>query len=361
MGGWRLARLENTVGYGVACLMPVCPLIFEPIYKPRIWGGRRLAELFERPLPGADPIGESWEVADLADDRSVARAGEQARGRNLGQLVREWGSDLLGPAAPADGRFPLLIKFLDARDVLSVQVHPDETMAAAIGGGVRPKNEAWYIVAADENAVIYRGLKPGVDRKALLEALETEGIEQVLRRIPVRAGHCYYLPGGTLHALGAGVVAAEVQTPSDVTYRLHDWGRIEPATGNGRPLHVEEAMRCIAFESRDYPEEKRSHVASVWTSMSRLITSGSFIVERVRMTVGIDQPIPYAEMVIWMILQGRGRIGYGKAGDAVAFSPGDTVVLPAGLGESRVTTDEDCVWLEVTLPKGGGPGGRSSC
>jgi mannose-6-phosphate isomerase len=330
----------------------VCPLLFEPIYKPKIWGGRRFETLLGRTLPGPEPIGESWEVADLEQDQSVARAGDDARGRTLGQLVRDWGRDLFGQAELFGGRFPLLLKYLDAHDVLSVQVHPDAAMAAALGGNVRVKNEAWYILHADENGAIYRGLEPGTDERSFQAAIKAGRVQETLRRIPVSPGQCYYLPSGTVHALGAGVMVAEIQTPSDITYRVYDWDRIDPATGMGRELHIEQALQCITFEPREFVEEKRSHVASVWTSMTRLITCPSFIVERVRMTAGIDQPIPYAELVVWMVLEGRGRIGYGSGDSFVEFATGDTIVLPAGLGDARVITNADCVWLEITLPKG---------
>jgi len=245
----------------------------------------------------------------------------------------------------------LLIKYLDAREVLSVQVHPDEAAAKRLGGSARAKNEAWYVVAAEADACIYRGLVPGVDRQAFTAALEAGAVRETLRQIPVKAGQCYYLPGGTVHALGAGAVVAEIQTTSDVTYRVYDWDRADPATGKGRELHVDRALQCIEFGQQEYPQEKRSHVASVWTSVTRLITCDSFLVERVRMTAGMDRPIPYDDLVIWMVLQGRGQVGHGRNVN-VEFGPGDTVVLPAGLDESRLITREDCVWLEVTLPAG---------
>ena len=186
--------------------MVVCPLVFQPIYKPRIWGGRRLVTLFDRSLPGDGPIGESWEVADLEDDQSVARAGDEAKGKTLGRLTEEWGPKLFGQAELCQGRFPLLIKYLDARDALSVQVHPDEATARRFGGSVRAKDEAWYVVAAEAGACIYRGLVPGVDQQAFRAAVKAGAVRETLREIPVKAGQCFYLPAGTVHALGAGAV-----------------------------------------------------------------------------------------------------------------------------------------------------------
>ncbi len=329
--------------------MESCPLIFEPIFKPKIWGGRRLASRLHKSLPPDVAVGESWEVADLEEGQSVVRAGP-ACGQTLGQLVKEWGPDLLGTADLFAGHFPLLIKYLDAQQHLSVQVHPDEAMARRLGGNVRVKNEAWFVVDTEGDGCIYRGFQPGVTRKRFTAALENGTVESSLNRIPVKLGQCYFLPSGTVHALGAGVLVAEVQTPSDTTYRLYDWDRIDPATGRGRQLHVQEALECASFEPVDPAAEERSHVATVWTTVTRLITCDSFTIERVRMTEGLDQSIPLGHLVIWMVLEGQGRITYSPQADPCAFGPGDTVVLPAGLREFRLTTQLDCVFLEITLP-----------
>ncbi len=336
--------------------MELCPLIFEPILKPKLWGGRRLETRLHKTLPPDVAIGEAWEVADLEEDQSVVRTGP-VQGKTLGELVREWGPKLLDAAELIDGHFPLLIKYLDAREPLSVQVHPDAAMTRKLGGKVRVKNEAWYVIDAVGDACIYRGFRPGVTRADFVAAIENGTVESTLQRIPVHPGQCYFLPSGTVHALGAGVLVAEVQTPSDMTYRVYDWGRVDPATGRGRELHVQAALECAAFSPVDPSAEKRSHVASVWTTSTRLITCDSFIIERVRMTGGLDQPIPFAQLVIWMVLEGRGRIQGSPKDDPCEFGPGDTVVLPAGLETPRLTTDRDCLWLEVTLP--GAPPARS--
>jgi mannose-6-phosphate isomerase len=337
----------------------VCPLLFDPIYKPRLWGGRRLSDVLGREVPDTGPIGESWEVADLESDQSVARGPDAVAGRTLGEIVRAWGADLLGEAPLFGGRFPLLIKYLDARKDLSVQVHPDDATARALGGGVRVKHEAWYIVAADRDACIFRGLRPGVDRDGLRDAIRRDRVVELLHRVPVAAGECYYVPSGTLHALGAGVLVAEIQTPSDVTYRVYDWGRADPATGRPRDLHIEEALGCITLGPQSFPQEVRTEVAGVWTSATRLIACESFVVDRAGAPAGLDRPIPHAEIAIWMVLEGRGRIRWGRDGhDAtLAFRGGDTLVLPAGLGPAQLVTEEDCVWLNVTVPKGKGDAG----
>ncbi len=329
--------------------MDAYPLIFEPIFKPKIWGGRRLGSLLGKTLPPDQDIGESWEVADLEDDQSVVTAGP-AKGQTLGALVRDWGAQLLGRAELFEGRFPLLIKFLDAKQSLSVQVHPDAAMAKRLGGRVRVKNEAWYIVDATDDGFIYRGLKPGVDAQALRRAADDGTVESLMNRIAVRKGHCYYLPSGTLHALGAGVTVAEVQTPSDITYRVYDFGRIDPSTGLPRELHVDQALECIAFDAGPIPGEQRQHVASVWTSVSQLVRCDSFIMERVRMVAGVEQPLPYDEMVIWIVLAGQGSLRCTGLKQPVRFGAGDTLLIPAAIKNGIVKVDDSTMWLEVTLP-----------
>lgn len=332
--------------------MDVHPLLFEPIFKPKMWGGRRLATLVDKSLPGNQPIGESWELVDLEDEWSVVRSGSAA-GHSISQLVAAWGEDLLGRVELCDGRFPLLIKFLDATQTLSVQVHPDEAMAAKLGANVRLKHEAWYIVDAEPGGFIYRGLNPGVDRAAFESAVAQGRVEECLHRIEVRKGQCYYLPSGTVHALGAGVVVAEIQTPSDITYRVYDFGRVDPSTGRERELHLDQALECIDFSGAPIPGEERSHVASVWTAVTRLVTCDSFQIERVRMVEELDMPIPYGGMVVWVVLEGDGQIEMPKsASDGVTrFSRGDVVLLPAGLHDASLHTDTQCLWLEVTVPE----------
>ncbi len=327
--------------------MATHPLKFVPILKHRIWGGQALKTVLGKPCPPDDTIGESWELADLPDDKSVVDGGPMA-GRTLDQLVEEWGTDLYGRAELFQGSFPLLIKFLDAQTDLSVQVHPDPAMAERLG--VRIKHEAWYIIDCMPDAVIYRGLKPGVTREQFATAVAAGRCAELLERIPIKPGQCYYLPSGTVHALGAGVLVAEIQTPSDITYRVFDWNRTDPTTGRGRDLHINEALECIHFGPFDCSAEQRSHVASYWTTVTRLVSCASFRIEKVRMVGGLEQAIPYAEPVVWIVLEGSGEISYRGGAEPVQFRTGETVLLPAALEQATLKVNEDSVWLEVTLP-----------
>lgn len=319
-----------------------CPLIFDPLFRPKIWGGRKLESILGKNLPPDEAIGESWECADLPEGQSVVARG-LAKGRTLHELVDAWGPKLLGRARPIDARFPLLLKFLDAREALSIQAHP-----AVSRGAAAAKDEAWYVLHAEPEAVIYRGLRKGVSIETLAAALRDDpaSIVPLLHAVRVRTGDCLYVPGGTVHALGAGVVVAEIQTPSDTTYRLYDWGRERPAADAG--LHIDAALACIRPEADFAAHERRSHVTSVFTTVTRLVTSPNFVVEKVRFVEGVEQDIPYADLVCWMVLDGRGEIAH--AGGRETFARGDVVILPAGLEKGRLKTLAPCSWLEVTIP-----------
>lgn len=330
--------------------MNVQPVIFEPIYKHRVWGGEAIFRAFDRPMSAEPPIGESWELADLEDDQTAVASGP-LRGRTLGELVREWGRGLLGHAELFEGRFPLLIKFLDAQASLSVQVHPDEAMARRMGGRVRVKNECWFVLDGVPGAFIYHGLRPGVTAAAFRAAMLEGRPDDVLRRVPVQKGVLYNLPSGTVHALGKGILVAEVQTPSDTTYRLYDWGRNDPQTGRPRNLRLDEGLQCIDFDAPAVPPvQERSHVATVATAVTRLLSGPSFTVEKVRMGEGTRQQIPYEEPVVWIVLNGQGRVSWKGAGQPLEFRPGNVVLLPAGIDQGQVEIGRDAAWLEVTLP-----------
>lgn len=328
----------------------VHPVIFEPIYKPKIWGGDRIFRFFDRPKTGDGPIGESWELADLEEDQSRVASGA-SRGQTLSNLVIDWGGALMGHASLFEGRFPLLIKFIDACSSLSVQVHPNEAVARRLGGSVRVKHESWYVLDAEPGSVIYHGLEPGVDARAFRDAMATGRTEGILRRFRVRPGDCYYVPSGTVHALGAGVLVAEVQTPSDVTYRTYDWGRVDPSTGRPRKLHLDEAMACIDFDAPSPPPmQERTHVGTVSTAVTRLVSCPSFMIEKVRMSEGTRREVPYEEPVVWIVLEGRGRIEWSHGAQSCAFRKGNVVLLPSALQQAFVNIDEPTQWLEVTVP-----------
>jgi len=330
--------------------MDTVPVVFEPIYKPKIWGGDRIFTHFGRPRTGDEPIGESWEVADLETDQSTVRDGPLA-GTRLEQLRDEWKAELLGGAPLFEGRFPLLIKFLDAHQSLSVQVHPSEAVARRLGGRVRVKNEAWYVLATEPDGAIYHGLEPGVTAETFRQAMTTGRVEGVLRRVPVQAGQCYYLPSGTPHALGAGVLVAEVQTPSDITYRAYDWGRVDPNTGRPRELHLDQAIECIDFTTPSpSPQQAAQTQHRDGVETTRLVECDSFRIERWRVGAAGDQRLAGGQMAVWILLEGAGVLDVPRPGGKVRFRKGDVLLLPAALPASTVTFDEPATLLHVTVP-----------
>jgi len=204
----------------------------------------------------------------------------------------------------------------------------------------------FYVIDAAPDGFIYSGLRAGTTADDLAVAIRTGEIEALLQRIPARAGQSFHVAPGTVHALGRGVVVAEVETPSDTTYRLYDWGRTRSGVDAG--LHIEQALRSVRFDIEP-PARPRSHVGGLFTTVTRLAECSAFVVEKVRFVEGMEMEIPYAELVVWIVLGGRGAVNYG--GNRVQpFSTGDVVVLPAAIKDAKVKTEADCIWLEVTVP-----------
>jgi len=334
------------------------PLTFAPIYKEKVWGGRGF-EKIGRSLPGdaTTGIGESWELADLATT-SVSGGGGNAEysvvtgGRLHGQSIRElmqtYGDALLGRGVrPADdGGYPLLIKFLDAKENLSVQVHPSPEYAASHPDAYL-KSEAWYIIDHEPGAVIYKGLAPGTTPEMLRAALEAntdEAVVPLLNAVPAKKGDCHYLPSGTLHALGAGVLVAEVQTPSDTTYRVYDWGRTD------RELHIEQAMACIDFESSGEVVEPLATALTIdGLKVDRKASCDFFCIDMLAGEEAAQTQVELSSSEIWISLTGDACF-VSEAGDDVVFHAGQTVLLPAALQSMGFASAGPGRWLRVTLP-----------
>lgn len=327
--------------------VPPIPVVFEPIFKPKPWGGRTLARLFDKPLPPDQPIGESWEVVSLPGNESRVRGGPLA-GRTVSELIDMWGRDLYGGAELVEGRFPLLIKFLDACEHLSVQVHPKPSAENQDDWQPGIKPEAWYVLHAESGAEMFVGFKPDVTPADAARAANTPEMAKLLRPWPVKPGQCYYLPSGTPHALGAGIVVAEVQTPSDITYRLYDWNRVG-FDGKPRELHIEQGLANVRYDVRDEMIlQPRSHVAGPFATVTRMAACERFLIDKVRLSEGVEQPVPHVEMVIWIVLAGQGV--FVRERFECPYGPGDVVVIPADSTETRMVTRADCDLLEVKIP-----------
>jgi mannose-6-phosphate isomerase len=302
-------------------MTPLGPLRFEPFLRRLPWGGRQLQNLLTKPLPPGNDYAESWEVADHALHQSRVAAGPLA-GWSLGELVRERGPELLGRHWPQPC-FPLLLKFLDAQTSLSVQVHPDDARAALLEPPQCGKSEAWIVLAATAGSVLYAGLEKGVDRQALEQALDEGRCLDCLHACQPAAGDCFWLPAGTVHALGAGLVVAELQQPSDCTYRLYDWDRRGP-DGCARQLHIDQALDAIRFDLG--PLGPVTPQATHWPHVERLVTSEHFVLERWRLSE--SQPIG-GDQVCRVVAVLSGTVEAAGAGVGEIWQPGTAVVLPA--------------------------------
>jgi len=338
--------------------VPLYPLLLAPIYKEKVWGGRTL-ERFGRTLPGGPEtsIGESWELADLAATSPSGGGGEAARSvirngplmkRTIGEVIRDFGTVVTGSMAMApDGSFPLLFKYLDARENLSVQVHPSEAYAAD-HPDAHLKSEAWYVVAADPGATIYRGVVEGTDPDRFRAAIDDGSVADLLSREPAEPGQCVYLPSGTVHALGAGVLVAEVQTASDTTFRVFDWGRTD------RDLHVDQAMACIDFTPVGEAEARVVGAPGVdgdWVRRA-LVACEHFELSEWSARAQSVHAFVSDEMAVLMVIRGSATISWGEeTRRALPVSAGDTVLIPAGLAAADVDAEEDLTLLEVTPPR----------
>ncbi|MBN9517913.1 class I mannose-6-phosphate isomerase, partial [bacterium] len=223
------------------------PLRFEPIFKENLWGGRRLPGFLRRPAPFDGPVGEAWVLSDVDGSPSRVADGPHA-GATLRDLLVADPVAVLGSAKPVNGRFPLLLKFIDARQELSVQVHPDDSRAAAAVPGAVGKTEAWYVVEANPaTSRIYAGFRPGVTAADFRTALAAKTTPKTLHSYTPNPGDCVFLEAGTVHAIGADILMFEVQQTCDITYRLYDWDRVDAKTKKPRELHVEHGLACADF------------------------------------------------------------------------------------------------------------------
>ncbi len=220
------------------------PIVFEPLYMERVWGGRQLEAVFHKTLPAGTRIGESWEVVDREEAQSVVHAGI-LKGMTLHEIWERMREPVFGTRFDSESpRFPLLLKILDCQERLSVQVHPPAKVAPELNG--EPKTEMWYVVEARLDADLFAGFKPGVGRADFERALDTGDVADKLHRIEVKAGDAIFIPSGRVHAIGAGNLIIEIQQNSDTTYRVFDWNRTG-LDGKPRQLHIEESLRSIDF------------------------------------------------------------------------------------------------------------------
>lgn len=324
----------------MAAAPPLYPLRFAPIFRRYLWGGRRLADVLQKQIGPEADYAESWEIVDHGADQSVVTSGP-FKGTTLHELVTRRGAELLGPVHPQP-RFPLLFKFLDAQQTLSVQVHPDDARAALLDPPDYGKTEAWYVVDAAPGSLIYAGLKRGFDRATLARELERGTAEMCLHRFEPKKGDCVLLPAGLIHAIGAGLLVAEIQQSSDTTYRLFDWNRVGP-DGKPRQLHLEKGLE--ATDDRLGPGEARTPTPTDRPERQRLAECDKFTLDRWTLTaptkIGGD-----GRCHILAVVGGAVTLAGDPSGTPVPF--GGTAILPASCGEVLVTPLREAVVLDAT-------------
>jgi mannose-6-phosphate isomerase len=318
------------------------PLRFDPILRQYIWGGRRLESSLSKHLGLGNDWAESWEICDHEQDQSIVQFGPLS-GTTLAQLVGQYGIALLGRHAPQP-RFPLLLKFLDAAQTLSVQVHPNDAQAAKLIPPDLGKTEAWVVLEAEPDSLIYAGLKRGVDRNALARAIHEGSCQDCLHAFHPSPGDCIFIPAGTVHAIGAGLLVAEIQQSSDATFRLFDWNRLGP-DGRPRPLHIEQGLDAVDFHRG--PVKPQQPDPTDRTQVCRLVECEWFVLDRWKfaapLSAGGDN-----RCHILAVLEGMVQI----EGDPsnIALSRGGTALLPASLGPVRLTPVGDAMLLDAYLP-----------
>lgn len=302
--------------------------------QERVWGGDGLARVLGKTLPAGKPIGESWEIADHAHAVSVVGNGAY-RGLGLDALRERFGEQLIGARALAmgRGRLPLLVKFLDCQERLSVQVHPDDAYAAANEGGALGKTEMWYVIAAEPGACLWCGLKPGTDRAALERAITEDRVPDTLAAVRVSAGDCFFIPAGTVHALGGGLIVCEIQQNSDVTYRFYDWGRVG-LDGKPRELHVEKSLDAIDYGATASPRCRPQVQNLPGGTIARLAQCPQFITEKLTVAGALAGDTGGTSFHALCAVAGEGAVSAG--GQSVPLRRGESAMIPCAAGAYQI-------------------------
>ncbi len=332
------------------------PLRFNPIFRRYIWGGHRLADVLHKPI-GDENCAESWEIVDHGSDQSVVASGNLA-GKSLGELIRSRGQELLGlqiarqvsaPDIPGQlqNRFPLLLKFLDADRSLSIQVHPDDEFAATLDPPDLGKTEAWYVLHADPGAKIYAGLKQGITEEKFREAVEHGFTVEAMHSFQANSGDCIFIPAGTMHAIGQGILIAEIQQCSDTTFRIFDWNRVDDQ-GQPRPLHIEQGIKATDF--RRGPVNPESPRATAHENCAALVECEKFVMRKWSLgkpnqTVSLGGDDRFRIVAVT-----RGSVVVENDPSESALGLGQTILLPAAIGQTAISANDTSEFLEIYVP-----------
>jgi mannose-6-phosphate isomerase len=323
------------------------PLQFEPIYEYRLWGGRRLAGLLSAPLPGDGPVGEAWILSDR-DDYMSHIANGPLKGRTIDELLVQFPEQLMGKLAHRFSRFPLLLKFLDAHEMLSVQVHPSDAHKDLLPPGETGKTEAWVVLEAGPDSRIYAGLKPGTTADDLRRALTSGTMADHLGCFTPKPGDGIFIPAGTVHTLGGDIVVFEIQRNSDVTFRLYDWGHVDAKTGQPRELEVDQALACIDFADNAAGLNAPVVEATTPVERERIFQCGYFWLWRLRG----QSPFTVGAVGVPRVLvctEGSGQAEH--SGATYAVGKGDVWLLPAEVGACAFRPHGAVSLLEMAIPE----------
>ncbi len=326
------------------------PLRLQPFFRDYLWGGRKLQTVLGKELPLDGIWAESWEIVDHPEHSSLITNGTLA-GKSLAQLTHEHPDWLFGNVTQSNS-LPLLLKYLDCQRVLSVQVHPDDAYATRMTPPDLGKTEAWVIISAEPGAVLYAGLKPGVTPDKLRQALAAGQVEQTLHAIHPQAGDCVFIPAGTVHALGAGLLVAEIQQASNTTFRLFDWNRVD-AGGKPRPLHIEQSLQVIDFESG--PRQVQTPQATGEPGRERLVACDKFVLDRLQVletaeskATGIFQVAGDGRLHLITVPVGEATLAWGSHSETLVT--GQSLLVPAAIEKLVVNLMPGTTLLDMHLP-----------
>ncbi len=331
--------------HSISPQVPLYPLRFEPIYQYRLWGGRRLEDLLSVPLPSG-PVGEAWLLSDRSDQASQVADGP-LKGQTIGQLLEQFPEQMMGRLVRRFQRFPLLLKFLDVHEMLSVQVHPTKANKNLLPAGETAKTEGWVVLEAGPESLIYAGLGPGTTRASLRLALENGTVVDQLAGFTPKPGDAVFLQAGTVHALGGDVVVFEIQQNSDVTFRLYDWGHVDAKTGKPRALQIAQAIACI-----DFAEGAVGPVSPVVETTTPVSRENLFDCEYFRLwRLQGESPfnVGAAGMPrVLVCIEGAGQVEHGNV--TYAVGKGNVFLLPAMIGACHFRPRSAVNLLEIALP-----------
>jgi mannose-6-phosphate isomerase len=312
------------------------PLRMQPTYHVKVWGGRKLETVLGKTLPSDETYGEAWELHD-----SAAVANGPLAGRTMGDLLAEYGADVIGTVSdPAEG-LPLLAKLIDAADWLSIQLHPDDAQAQALEGQPRGKTEAWYILAAEPGSRLVIGVQPGTMPDQMAAAIRSNTLEDLLVVADVVPGDVLFVQAGTIHAIGAGILLYEIQQSSDTTYRLYDWGRLG-LDGQPRPLHIEKGTQVANLESLPqiiHTGDQTGQVVEIVSAayfVTRLYQLNARNGDSVLLDTGGDR--------FHVLTCIEGTAAAAVDGETVDFTTGQTVLIPAAVGGYTLSGPGRVLW-----------------